>query len=44
MDFDTFYAGRAQDAIAPADGEILVGAIGCKGIPMVKPDGAIKVV
>jgi hypothetical protein len=43
VDFDTFYAGRAQAAIGPADGEILVGAIDCKGIPMVKPDGAIKV-
>ena len=44
VDFDSFYAGRAQDAIGPADGEILVGAIDCKGIPMVKPDGAQRVV
>jgi hypothetical protein len=44
VDFDTFYAARAQDAIAPADGEILVGAIDCKGIPMVKPGGAERVV
>ena len=43
-DFETFYAARAQDAIAPADGELLVGAIDCKGIPMVKPDGAQRVV
>jgi len=28
----------------PRDGEILVGAIDCKGIPMVKPDGARRVV
>ena len=44
VDFDSFYAARDADTIAPADGEILVGAIDCKGIPMVKPDGAIKVV
>ncbi|GAC1574358.1 MAG: hypothetical protein NVS3B18_07930 [Candidatus Dormibacteria bacterium] len=44
VDFDTFYAGRAAEQVAPADGEILVGAIDCKGIPMVKPDGAQKVV
>jgi hypothetical protein len=44
VDFDTFYAGRAQDQVGPADGEILIGAIDCKGIPMVKPDGAQRVV
>ena len=44
VDFDSFYAARDADTIAPADDEILVGAIDCKGIPMVKPDGAIKVV
>jgi hypothetical protein len=44
VDFESFYAGRAQDQVGPADGEILVAAIDCKGIPMVKPDGAIKVV
>jgi len=44
VDFESFYAARAQEAIAPADGEILVGAIDCKGIPMVKPDGAQRVV
>jgi hypothetical protein len=44
VDFDTFYVGRAQDQVAPADGEILIGAIDCKGIPMVKPDGATRVV
>lgn len=44
VDFESFYAARAQDAIGPADGEILVGAIDCKGIPMVKVDGAQRVV
>ena len=44
VDFESFYAARAKEAIAPADGEILVGAIDCKGIPMVKPDGAQRVV
>jgi hypothetical protein len=44
VDFESFYAARAAETIAPADGEILVGAIDCKGIPMVKPDGAQRVV
>ena len=44
VDFDTFYAGRAAEQVGPADGEILVGAIDCKGIPMVKPGGAQRVV
>ncbi len=44
QDFESFYAARAKDTIAPADGEILVGAIDCKGIPMVKPGGAERVV
>jgi hypothetical protein len=44
VDFEPFYAARAAEAIAPADGEILVGAIDCKGIPMVKPEGAKRVV
>jgi hypothetical protein len=44
VDFDTFYAARAQGQVAPADGEILIGAIDCKGIPMVKPGGAERVV
>jgi hypothetical protein len=43
-DFESFYAARAQGAIGPADSEILVGAIDCKGIPMVKPERAEKVV
>ncbi|MGH8975486.1 MAG: ISKra4 family transposase [Acidimicrobiia bacterium] len=41
-DFDAFYASRAGKA--PGRGEILVGAIDCKGIPMVKPEPAAKVV
>jgi hypothetical protein len=40
-DFEAFYATRS--ATAPERGEILVGAIDCKGIPMVKPEGATKV-
>lgn len=43
-DFANFYATRAQAPAMPRDGEILVGAIDCKGIPMVKPDGARRVV
>lgn len=38
----SFYAARVATKL-PA-GEILVGAIDCKGIPMVKPGGAAKVV
>lgn len=42
-DFEAFYATRATQArLGPR--EILVGAIDCKGIPMVKPQGAQKVV
>jgi hypothetical protein len=44
VDFDAFYAQRAADAVKPARGEIVVGAIDCKGIPMVKPEAAQKVV
>lgn len=43
-DFDVFYAARAQAEVKPARGEILVGAIDCKGIPMVKPERALRVV
>lgn len=43
-DFETFYATRAATQVGPADGEILVGAIDCKGIPMVKPERALRVV
>ena len=44
VDFDAFYAARAAIDIEPAAGEILVGAIDCKGIPMVKPQRAERVV
>ncbi len=44
VDFDAFYAERAQAAVKPGRGEILVGAIDCKGIPMVKPERALRVV
>jgi hypothetical protein len=45
VDFDAFYAarGRPGGKLLPA-GQILVGAIDCKGIPMVKPEPASKVV
>jgi hypothetical protein len=43
LDFDAFYAERAQAAVKPGRGEILVGAIDCKGIPMVKPERALRV-
>lgn len=36
-DFDTFYQQRIPE---PAEGPILVAAVDCKGIPMVKPGGA----
>ncbi len=44
VDFESFYAARTADALGPAAGEILVGAIDCKGFPMVKPDGAQRIV
>jgi hypothetical protein len=44
VDFDAFYADRARRNGKPARGEILVAAVDCKGIPMVKPDGVKKVV
>jgi hypothetical protein len=37
QDFDAFYRQRSPD---PATGSILVAAVDCKGIPMVKPVGA----
>jgi hypothetical protein len=40
VDFEDFYADRARADPKPASGEILIGAIDCKGIPMVKPQGA----
>lgn len=44
VDFDAFYAERARAEVKPDRGEILVGAIDCKGIPMVKPERALRVV
>jgi hypothetical protein len=41
-DFETFYAGRAGATAGLPAQEILVGAIDCKGIPMVKPQGATR--
>jgi hypothetical protein len=43
-DFEVFYQGRADAAAALGEADILVGAIDCKGIPMVKPEGATQVV
>src|SRR5437870_8315625 len=37
QDFDAFYRQRSPE---PASGSILVAAVDCKGIPMVKPPGA----
>jgi len=37
QDFDAFYRQRSLE---PATGTILVAAVDCKGIPMVKPPGA----
>lgn len=42
-DFDSFYSARSGKGELGAD-DILVGAIDCKGIPMVKPERAHKVV
>jgi len=36
QDFDAFYQRRV---VEPSDGPILVAAVDCKGIPMVKPEG-----
>jgi len=44
VDFDGFYAQREAAEVKPAQGEILVAAIDCKGIPMVKPERALRVV
>jgi hypothetical protein len=43
-DFEAFYQRRAEAAPVLDDTDIVVGAIDCKGIPMVKPEGAVKVV
>jgi hypothetical protein len=45
VDFDAFYASRTgPSAVRPRRGEILVAAIDGKGIPLVKPEGAEKLV
>jgi hypothetical protein len=44
VDFDEFYSQREAAEVKPARGEILVAAIDCKGIPMVKPERALRVV
>jgi hypothetical protein len=44
VDFEAFYAQRSATEVKPARGEILVAAIDCKGIPMVKPERALRVV
>jgi hypothetical protein len=41
-DFETFYARRSGASLCA--GDLLVGAVDGKGIPMVKPEGALKVV
>jgi hypothetical protein len=43
-DFEVFYSSRATSDVKPARGEILVAAIDCKGIPMVKPERALRVI
>ncbi len=43
-DFEDFYQRHPREATRPGPGELLIGAIDCKGIPLVKPDGAEKVV
>ena len=44
VDFEDFYVQRPAAEVKPAHGEILVAAIDCKGIPMVKPERALRVV
>jgi hypothetical protein len=44
VDFEAFYAQRPAASVKPARGELLVAAIDCKGIPMVKPERALRVV
>ena len=43
-DFDAFYTVRCRDAFTVEKGEVLVGAVDGKGIPMVKPVPATRVV
>lgn len=44
VDFEEFYAQRTASDVKPDHGEILIAAIDCKGIPMVKPESALRVV
>ena len=44
VDFEDFYSQRPAAEVKPARGEILIAAIDCKGIPMVKPERALRVV
>lgn len=44
MTLTPFYAQREATAVKPARGEILVAAIDRKGIPMVRPERALRVV
>lgn len=44
VDFEAFYQGRSGCAGDLEEADVLVGAIDCKGIPMVKPEGAERVV
>jgi len=44
VDFEEFYAQRPATEVKPARGETFVAAIDCKGIPMVKPERALRVV
>jgi hypothetical protein len=44
VDFEAFHAQRPAAEVTPGEGEILVAAIDCKGIPMVKPERALRVV
>jgi hypothetical protein len=43
-DFDAFYVQRTAPKPAAETGPILVAAVDCKGIPMVKPEKALRVV
>jgi len=43
VDFDAFYAQREQPN-PETTGPILVGSLDCKGVPMVKPEQALRVV
>ncbi len=44
VDFAAYYACRDQSAVAMGEGEILIGAVDGKGIPMVKAQPAARAV